>query len=155
MKRFLMFIPLMLMLFFYSDICAGEKVYKLRSKGSAGGWIFYDKGKYTDGWRYLEAAPEDQSKHTIWGCSGDAKSGANGTAIGTGKSNTRSALQNCGTVNSAARLCADYRGGGKNDWFLPSKDELNLMYLNLKKQKSEDLAKNSIGARLMMVTITR
>jgi hypothetical protein len=27
--------------------------------GPAGGFIFYDKGGYSDGWRYLEAAPED------------------------------------------------------------------------------------------------
>ena len=36
---------------------------------------------------------------------------------------------NDGTV--AAKVCADYRGGGYDDWFLPSRDELNMMYKNL------------------------
>lgn len=27
--------------------------------GPAGGWIYYDKGSYSDSWRYLEAAPSD------------------------------------------------------------------------------------------------
>ena len=30
----------------------------------------------------------------------------------------------------AARACADFRGGGFNDWFLPSRDELNQLYIN-------------------------
>lgn len=32
----------------------------------------------------------------------------------------------------AKRLCSKYRGGGYRDWYLPSKDELNLVYINLK-----------------------
>jgi len=31
--------------------------YSLRDIGPAGGYIFYDKGSYSNGWRYLEAAP--------------------------------------------------------------------------------------------------
>jgi hypothetical protein len=36
-----------------------EKVYKVGDFGPGGGWIFYDKGKISNGWRYLEAAPVD------------------------------------------------------------------------------------------------
>lgn len=32
----------------------------------------------------------------------------------------------------AKSLCSKYRGGGYSDWYLPSKDELNLVYINLK-----------------------
>jgi len=31
--------------------------YALRNIGNAGGYIFYDKEYYSNGWRYLEAAP--------------------------------------------------------------------------------------------------
>ena len=33
--------------------------YKVGDIGPAGGYIFYDRGYYQDGWRYLEAAPAD------------------------------------------------------------------------------------------------
>lgn len=110
-----------------------EAAFKIGGQGPAGGIVFYDKGNYSDGWRYLEAASEDQSAIAKWGCYGKSISGATGIAVSTGKSNTKAILENCGETNIAAKLCSAYHGGGKNDWFLPSKDELNLMYTNLKK----------------------
>ena len=65
----------------------------------------------------------------MWGCYGDS-TGATATGIGTGKSNTYLILLICKTAGIAARVAADYRGGGKSDWFLPSTDELNLIYVN-------------------------
>jgi len=49
-----------------------------------------------------------------------------GTVIGTGWMNTRMVVQACGP-QSAAGLAAQYRGGGKDDWSLPSLDELTTM----------------------------
>ena len=34
--------------------------------GPTGGKVFYDKLSYSDGWRYLEAAPRDQSTGIKW-----------------------------------------------------------------------------------------
>ncbi len=106
-------------------------VYNIGDTGPAGGKIFYENANYvTDGWRYLEAAPSDLSVTYKWGDT--ATSVTTGTAIGTGKSNTAAiveALDGAGfTEDYAAKACADYSSGGKDDWFLPSKDELNELY---------------------------
>lgn len=112
---------------------AKEKVYKIGDRGPSGGFIFYDKGDAKDGWRYIEAAPVDQSNGIIWGCRGISINGAKGSGIGDGRSNTIAIIKNCNETNIAAKLCTSYRGGGKSDWFLPSKDELKLMYIRLYK----------------------
>jgi hypothetical protein len=55
--------------------------------------------------------------------------------IGTGQSNTTTIvtwLNSHSETGKAAQLCDALVYGGYSDWFLPSKDELNLMYVNLK-----------------------
>jgi DUF1680 family protein len=101
--------------------------------GPAGGYIFFENPNYaTDGWRYLEAAPFDQSAGAPWGCFRRAIEGARGTAVGTGKQNTLDMLAACAEPASAAALCANLSLNGLGDWFLPSRDELALLYRNLK-----------------------
>ncbi len=107
-------------------------IYKVGATGPAGGIVFYDKGSVTDGWRYLEAAPSDQSTGIQW-YNGSFISVTTGTAVGTGKANTAAIIAAQGSGSYAASLCKNLTLGGYSDWFLPSKDELNLMYTNLKK----------------------
>ncbi|MCL2601768.1 MAG: DUF1566 domain-containing protein, partial [Treponema sp.] len=59
------------------------------------------------------------------------------TSIGSGKENTRLIVKHLnamGESNRAAQGCAALNVNGFSDWFLPSKDELNLMYTNLSKK---------------------
>ena len=56
-------------------------------------------------------------------------SGALGTAIGTGFSNTNSIIASQGK-NYAAGVARAYTGGGYTDWYLPSKDELEKLSYN-------------------------
>ncbi|GAJ20252.1 unnamed protein product, partial [marine sediment metagenome] len=93
--------------------------------GPAGGYIFYDKGYYSDGWRYLEAAPvSTEWTEKYWGSYGTLIGGTE-TGIGTGKSNTTiivTWLNNHSETGKAAQLCDDLVYGGYSDWFLPSRD---------------------------------
>lgn len=52
--------------------------------------------------------------------------------IGNGMSNTNAIIEMQGPVETdyAAGLARAYNGGGYHDWFLPSKDELNILYIN-------------------------
>jgi hypothetical protein len=77
----------------------------------------------------LIAAPSNEGT-VPWGCNGTAISGADGTAIGTGNQNTIDIMTGCSTAGIAARLCGDLVLGGYSDWYLPSKDELNQLYIN-------------------------
>ncbi|MGE5836488.1 MAG: beta-L-arabinofuranosidase domain-containing protein [Acidobacteriota bacterium] len=107
--------------------------YAIGDTGPAGGFIFYENPNYAaDGWRYLEAAPFDQSAGATWGCFRQAIAGARGTAVGTGKQNTRDMLAACADPGTAAHLCANLAVNGVRGWFLPSRDELTLLYRNLK-----------------------
>ncbi len=108
--------------------------YNLRDVGPAGGLVFYDQGSYINGWRYLEAAPSDQGAGIVWHATLTGDTEAHATAVGTGNANTNLIVALYGAENNAAKLCSDLVINGYSDWFLPSKDELDLMYHNLKEQ---------------------
>ena len=57
--------------------------------------------------------------------------GATQTAIGTGYQNSDAIVAQSGNlaVSSAGVAARAYRGNGLTDWYLPSKDELNALYL--------------------------
>ncbi|MDD3887642.1 MAG: YDG domain-containing protein [Patescibacteria group bacterium] len=95
---------------------------------------YYQGGKiaYLDGTGHgFISALSDQGSST-WGvapCYGSDIIGASGTAIGTGLQNTIDmvAVPSC---TGAAQLTYGVTINGYNDWYLPSKDELNQLYIN-------------------------
>ena len=124
--------------------CAQGGTCIVGNTGPGGGIVFYvQTATAAAPWRYLEAAPNTWSGGVAdpeilnW-CSviddevallttGDKTSVHTLTAIGTGFTNTKMMLGSC--TYGAANMAASYHGGGKSDWFLPSKDELNQLYL--------------------------
>lgn len=73
------------------------------------------------------AAPEDQSSSATWGCYGQFVSSTS-TSISTGGMNTTNIVNGCLEQGIAARLCSDLILNGYDDWYLPSRAELLLLY---------------------------
>jgi len=107
--------------------------------GPAGGVVFHDKGTYSNGWRYLEAASTDVIHPTTsgttftWGGStgttiNNTLVGGTSQAVGTGEANTTTIATLHPLAGSAARFCSEgFKQGGYSNWFLPSYEELDLM----------------------------
>jgi hypothetical protein len=79
----------------------------------------------------LIAAPKDLSAGIQWNNgSFFITTGATGTAIGTGMANTQAIIAAQGVGSYAAYLCDTLNLNGYNDWYLPSQNELNELYVN-------------------------
>lgn len=110
--------------------------------GPGGGTVFYKAHTKQIWGQYMEFAPVtwyggSTDPEVVW-CSntstiisspldGTSTITSTGTAIGTGWTNTQ-IMMNVGCTWGTANIARNYLGGGKSDWFLPSKDELNTMY---------------------------
>ena len=130
MRKFIKF-SVFLLAAFSSLLIGCGKNYEVGDKGPGGGIIFYvNKAGFTvEGYgtaRYLEAAPADMGEFA-WGGHGTSIGGT-GTGIGSGRNNTDRILAKVPGA-PAALACKNYTGGGKTDWFFPSKDELKELYL--------------------------
>ena len=113
-----------------------EKTFKTAGAiGVSGGYVFYDKGEYSDGWRYLEAAPSNLiyngSDKIKWGCTFNIINQTQ-AVMGSGPANTARIVSQCSDANCAARLCDNYAINGLTDWFLPSDEELMAFYKSAK-----------------------
>jgi hypothetical protein len=106
------------------DSYAGGKVAYILQPGDPG----YIAGQ-THG---LIAAAADQSTGKQWYNGTYITTGATAQALGTGFANTNTiiTIQGATATNYAAGLARAYTGGGYSDWYLPSKDELNKLYIN-------------------------
>ena len=126
--------------------CAYTNVFTIGQTGPSGGIVAYDKGSYTNGWRYIEVAPTD-SIIEEWGCMSGQITNAQFDQVGTGYQNTvaianyHNSLTNyylnpsiCSNLNNgsvSAKTALSQIIGLENDWCIPSVDELQLVYTNL------------------------
>lgn len=91
-----------------------------------GGIIFYIDATLQHG---LIAATSDQGAGISWNNGSNIITNATGTVVGTGLSNTKKITNTQGKTGTyAALLCLNYKTGVYKDWYLPSKEELNLLF---------------------------
>lgn len=140
-----------------ASFTATTKAYLQKDAGPAGGILFYDKGSYSHGWRYMEAAPVNVGPGHPW--SGKAYylniPGAFGTGIGTGLENSLAIEDAFGSGIYLARDCLDYSLNGYSDWFMPSDTEaanvvfyvLGTSYSSLAYFVSSTQTNNGLGSR--------
>ncbi len=112
--------------------CAKGGPCAIGDRGPGGGIVFYDAGSKKPWGRYLEAAPQRwagsaKDPKVPWCTIVDTViAGAAGPRIGDGSGNTTALVAAC--ASGAANTARAYKGGGKSDWYLPAKDELNALY---------------------------
>ena len=95
----------------------------------SGGLIFHID---TSGLHGLVCDTTDLSDSSVWTNNISDKLIASGIALGTGFTNTTNIIDKYPHDSScAAWICKTSTRGGHNDWYLPSKDELNLVRKNL------------------------
>jgi hypothetical protein len=125
--------------------CPDGGVCAVGDTGPGGGKVFYvhASGTFACGatlsstCKYLEAAPTSGTAawtDATYEWSGNTSEAigadAQGTAIGTGYRNTQAMVTQSSTAERAGTIARAYRGPNNlSDWYLPSKNELNQLYI--------------------------
>lgn len=113
--------------------------YKVGDIGPGGGIVFYvapstfasPGSDCASSCRNLEAAPAPSGGDPwrVWAAEVNLfKSVPTGTGIGSGMANTIASLKQGGNSGTAAEYAFGYVNGGKRDWHLPSRDELDKLF---------------------------
>ena len=105
----------------------------------AGGTIFYldESGQHGMVWATYNVGPPIDpywasllgANFSIYGCPGISSNSQE--SFGSGQQNTANMLSSCSSNETIATYASDYVFNGFGDWFVPSKEELNLAYQNL------------------------
>lgn len=126
--------------------CENSEDYEIGETGPKGGIIAYKKSEYSNGWKYIEVSQTDLTNEE-WGCMASNITNSQFNQIGSGQQNTYSIINyhnNLTNYYSNPTVCSNLNNGtlasksAKNtiindakDWFIPSKNELELIYTSL------------------------
>jgi len=96
-----------------------------------GGGVIFHLWKDNAGVEHgLIVALTDQSISQAWSNVTSAEIGTSAQSSWDGLSNSNSIVGQGGHTSSAAKLCLDLVSGGQSDWYLPSIQELNMLWNN-------------------------
>lgn len=111
-------------------------------QGPAGGFTHYIGEEFGGGiiyylWKDLNnvehgliVALTNVSTAQAWSNNINTLIGSSAQSTWDGLSNSNAIVSQAGHINSAAKLCLDLIAGGQSDWYLPSVDELSLVWHN-------------------------
>ena len=107
------------------QIDAMPPTYQVGDMGPGGGIVFhvYDQGRHG-----LEVSRHNLANAASWSGNKELVTSAIRDGINGGLWNTERIVIAQGDGHYAAQLAADYEGGGYGDWYLPSAEEMNLLY---------------------------
>jgi hypothetical protein len=124
--------------------CTSTIPYVVGEEGPSGGITLYDKGEYSNGWRYIEAAPDYLTTINLqWGCDTNNIANTDYTELGEGLINTKNIVNYhlfnnfylnpsiCSSLNNgsvAAFEVGMYELNNYTDWILPSNEECILIH---------------------------
>ena len=96
-----------------------------------GGGVIFHLWKDNAGVEHgLIVALTDQSGSQAWSDVISTEIGASAQSSWNGLSNSNAIVGQAGHTSSAAKLCLDLVSGGQSDWYLPSIQELNMLWNN-------------------------
>ena len=96
-----------------------------------GGGVIFHLWKDNAGVEHgLIVALTDQSGSQAWSDVTLTEIGASAQSLWNGLSNSNAIVGQAGHTSSAAKLCLDLVSGGQSDWYLPSIQELNMLWNN-------------------------
>ena len=96
-----------------------------------GGGVIFHLWKDNAGVEHgLIVALTDQSISQAWSNVTSAEIGTSAQSSWDGLSNSNAIVGQAGHTSSAAKLCLDLVSGGQSDWYLPSIQELNMLWNN-------------------------
>lgn len=115
---------------FESEFIPSTSIYEIGDTGPGGGYIYHIDDTNPIDPKYYEVALYDQSTGNIWS-NISLNIGTTNTEIGYGNANTDDIIAQSNHTTSAAQICRDATINDINDWYLPSKDELNKVWENI------------------------
>jgi hypothetical protein len=96
-----------------------------------GGGVIFHLWKDAQGVEHgLIVALTDQSVGTVWSNVSITSIGTSAQSSWNGLTNSNAIVAQAGHTSSAAKLCLDLVSGGQTDWYLPSIQELSMLWNN-------------------------
>ncbi|NDI10035.1 MAG: hypothetical protein EBY74_03420, partial [Actinobacteria bacterium] len=111
-----------------SGTCAQGGTCSVGDTGPGGGKVFYVAPSAQWWGQYLEAAPSDLTEASWCATGSGSNSAQRGTSSSVGDGKLNSVITATACTAGAMGSARSYAGGGLSDWYLPTSEELALMY---------------------------